>query len=325
MKNTWMIRAEGGSLIDMFLSKGIVAIGWYPLGDLSQYNKDSMLSKIKELWPQHKAGKQRNSLSVCFRFLSEIEKGDNVITYDPSRRLYHLGKIVSEYIYEKSNDEWPNIRKVGWSKEVSRDSLSVNSKNILGSTLTLFSVPVEVYEELQSVKDENEKPAADDNEVIDEDNIYDDIQAKSIEFIKDKISELDWDEMQRLVAGMLRSMGYKTKISPKGSDLGKDIVASPDGFGLEQPRIVVEVKHRVQQMGSQEIRSFLGGRHKDDKGLYVSTGGFTKDAKYEADRASIPLTLMDIDNLVLEILNNYENMDVETKMLLPLKKVYWPK
>jgi len=121
-------------------------------------------------------------------------------------------------------------------------------------------------------------------------------------------------------------MGYKTKISPRGADLGKDIVASPDGFGLEQPRIVVEVKHRPNEsMGSKEIRSFLGGRHKDDKGLYVITGGFSKDAKYEGDRASIPLTLMDIDDLVSEILVNYENMDVETKMLLPLKKVYWPK
>jgi restriction system protein len=78
-------------------------------------------------------------------------------------------------------------------------------------------------------------------------------------------------------------------------------------------------------MGAQEIRSFLGGRHKEDRGLYVSTGGFTKDAKYEADRANIPLTLIDIDDLVKEILNNYESMDTETKLLLPLKKIYWPK
>jgi restriction system protein len=45
-------------------------------------------------------------------------------------------------------------------------------------------------------------------------------------------------------------------------------VASPDGFGFESPRIVVEVKHRTgSAMGSQEVRSFLGGRNKDDKPL----------------------------------------------------------
>jgi restriction system protein len=30
----------------------------------------------------------------------------------------------------------------------------------------------------------------------------------------------------------------------------------------------------------------------------VSTGGFTKEARYEAERASTPLTLMDLDQLV---------------------------
>jgi restriction system protein len=101
-------------------------------------------------------------------------------------------------------------------------------------------------------------------------------------------------------------------------------VASPDGFGFESPRIVVEVKHRTSSMGSQEIRSFLGGRHKDDKGLYVSTGGFTKDARYEAERASIPLTLMDLDDLVMALLEHYETMDIDTQRLIPLRKVYWP-
>jgi len=77
-------------------------------------------------------------------------------------------------------------------------------------------------------------------------------------------------------------------------------------------------------MGSQEIRSFLGGRHKDDRGLYVSTGGFSKEARYEADRASIPLTLMDIDDLVEAVIKYYEQLDLETRTLLPLSKIYWP-
>jgi restriction system protein len=138
------------------------------------------------------------------------------------------------------------------------------------------------------------------------------------------VAKLDWEEMQHIVAGLLRAMGYKTRISPSGPDKGKDIVASPDGFGFESPRIVVEVKHRTSSMGSQEIRSFLGGRHKDDKGLYVSTGGFTKDARYEAERASIPLTLMDLDDLVMALLEHYETMDIDTQRLIPLRKVYWP-
>ncbi len=131
--------------------------------------------------------------------------------------------------------------------------------------------------------------------------------------------------MQELVGGLLRAMGYKTIISPPGSDRGKDIVASPDGFGFQEPRIVVEVKHRrTERMGSAEIRSFLGGRHANDKGLYVSTGGFTKEAYYEAERAGIPITLLDFEALVDAILEHYPAFDEETKQLVSLRRLYWP-
>ena len=161
-------------------------------------------------------------------------------------------------------------------------------------------------------------------EEVDEGEQLDSIKLQSKEFIKDRIIKLDPYEFQDLVAGVLRAMGYKTSVSAPGPDRGVDILASPDGFGFEQPRIVVECKHRSGAMGSQQIRSFLGGRHKDDKGLYVSTGGFSKDARYEAERANIPVTLMDIDQLVDAVIEHYENMDTESRVLLPLVKLYWP-
>jgi restriction system protein len=183
----------------------------------------------------------------------------------------------------------------------------------------------ELLEKLRS--EQSPAPALDVTEEEEEEtqDIARDLRARSREFIKDKISRLDWQEMQELVAGLLRAMGYKTRISPSGPDRGKDILASPDGFGFESPRIVVEVKHRPNEsIGAQAIRSFLGGRHKDDKGLYVSTGGFSKDARYEADRASIPLVLLDLDDLVKEILRHYQNMDMEARSLIPLTNIYWP-
>jgi restriction system protein len=141
---------------------------------------------------------------------------------------------------------------------------------------------------------------------------------------KDRGNELDWDDMPQLVAGILRAMGYKIQVSPPGSERGKDIVDSPDGFGFEHPRIVVEVKHLKGQMGSQEIRSFLGGRHKDDRGLYVSMGGLSKYALYEADRASIPLAMWTLDHVVRALIEHYDGTDAETKRIVPLKRLYWP-
>jgi predicted Mrr-cat superfamily restriction endonuclease len=54
-------------------------------------------------------------------------------------------------------------------------------------------------------------------------------------------------------------------------------------------------------------------------------GGFTKEAKYEAERMDVPLTLIDLDELVDLVIQDYDNFDAETKVLIPLTKIYWPK
>lgn len=130
--------------------------------------------------------------------------------------------------------------------------------------------------------------------------------------------------MQRLVAGILKSMQYKTRIAPSGPDRGIDIVASPDGLGLLEPRIIVQVKHKSGSIGASDIRSFTGILRTGNKGIYVSTGGFTKEAKYEAERANIPLTLINLDFLVDLIVQNYDSFDLETRSLIPLTKIFWP-
>lgn len=130
--------------------------------------------------------------------------------------------------------------------------------------------------------------------------------------------------MEELVAGLLRAMGYRTRVVPKGADRGRDVVASPDGIGLTEPRSLNEVKHRRGRMGAPEIRAFLGGRRRGDRGLYVSTGGFTQEARYEADRAQVPTVLLDIEDLAQSIQDHYDAFDGKARTLLPLKRVFVP-
>ena len=330
-KPMWMVRAEvGGKYFEDFKTKSIVAVGWGELGDMSPLDsRDAFNHAMARTFPEMKKMQIAIAAGQAYRFVREVKVGDRVLTYDPSARLYLVGTVASDYFFDPSLiKEDPNSRRVEWQGQVARDLLSVSTKNTLGAISTLFLLSDDAADEVEGLL-AGRKAVKAAVEVEDEDTAVDtllkDIQNKAFEFIKDKVSKLDWEEMQILVAGLLRAMGYKTRISPSGPDRGKDIVASPDGFGFENPRIVVEVKHRTgSAMGSQEIRSFLGGRHKDDKGLYVSTGGFTKDGRYEAERASIPLTLMDMDDLVTALLDHYEKMDIDTQRLIPLRKVYWP-
>jgi restriction system protein len=329
----WMVRNNGGDYADQFIDQGIVSIGWKDAGSLKNLKtRDQIIQKVRQTWPDYRPMKAVVAGSQLDKIANVMKVGDRVITYDPSKRIYHIGKISGDYEFSpEAEDVLANRRKVVWGNQIERDRLSVPTKNSLGSALTVFEASEKAEREIDALAtgrndtaEQPEKFAANEAE-INVENLLEDLKSRAREFIKDKIVELDWDEMQQLVAGILRAMKYKTRISPHGADRGRDIVASPDGLGFEQPRIVVEVKHRPnQQMGSQEIRSFLGGRHKDDRGLYVSTGGFSKDAKYEAERASIPLTLMDIDDLVDVIVEYYEDLDLVTRSLLPLTRIYWP-
>lgn len=330
MARMWMVRGEGGTLYDSFRELGIVAVGWNQLAAHAKpgVTREQLIAIYKSADPFAKQGTAIASASQVWRFVNDINEGDWVITYSPFNRVYSIGKVAgpAKYLPEMTEQGMALARNVHWqSQELPRDNLSTHTKNSLGSTLTLFEVPQAAMSDVLSAQEVGSVTSKPKDEEV-RDSIPDplaEIETQALERIKDCVGELNWDDMQHLVAGILRAMGYKTQVSGKGADRGKDIVASPDGFGFEHPRIVVEVKHRDGQMGSKEIRGFLGGRHKDDRGLFVSTGGFSKEAQYEADRASIPLALWTLDHLVRALLEHYEATDAMTKRLVPLKRLYW--
>lgn len=327
ISNMWMVRSgRGGRYAAERIEQGRVSLGWGSGLDPSEFeSKEAVAAKLRGYYPDFTPGQIDSAASQIWRFITELKVGDSVVTYDPETRLYHVGEIISDAQADPSADEEGQFfRKVQWQSERSRDDLSPEARNSLGSVLTLFSIDPMHAQELTATSPASPVAGQPEEQLADDRQAFEDIESQALERIKDRINRLDWDAMQELVASLLRAMGYKTIISPAGPDRGKDIVASPDGFGFEQPRIVVEVKHRRGQMGAQEIRSFLGGRHSEDRGLYVSTGGFTKEAQYEAERASNVTHLMTIDGLARALIDHYEALDSKGRTLLPLTKIYWP-
>lgn len=340
-KTMWMTRGDSGRLYDEFRDRSIAGIGWWELMDSKPGQpRQELVEMFSAKRPEFKHGAILSGASQVWRFLNEIREGDLVLTYSPSLRKYLLGEISGP---PKPEPELRSLgisisRKTRWIGEVDRDALSVPTKNSLGSTLTLFRVPDEAVVDILAALNGKQtsgvslKPmdieeaigVVEKDEKADAANLLGETEARSRSFIEDRVARLAWDDMQELIAGILRAMGYKTRVSKPGSDRGADVFASPDGLGFETPRIVVEVKHRQGQTGSKEIRSFLGGRHKDDRGLYVSTGGFSRDARYEADRASIPVMLWELEDVVGHLVDYYESVDSTTRQLVPLKRIYWP-
>jgi len=229
------------------------------------------------------------------RFLREPVIGDRVVTYDPQSRTYLIGKIASDAKWEPDS-ALSRVRKINWTNQVLRDVLAASTRNTLGAIQTVFRVDADAVKEMLEKSTSLDVPlpipttevvipAVDPTEGAERENVL----PQSVQLIQDRIMRLSYDEVPELFAGILRAMGYKTRVSPRGPDRGVDIFASPDGLGLQAPRIFVEVKHRRAAMGAPDIRAFLGGRQAGDRCIYVSTGGFTREARYEADRSTIPL------------------------------------
>jgi restriction system protein len=251
--------------------------------------------------------------------------------------VYFLGSIVSAYQWAPDTEAGSHVRKVKWTSQVPRDSLGVETRNTLGAIQTLFKLNPEAWRDIESHQAALGTKTGPSNSAVEaaasatrdepseaKELIREEVAQKADDFIEDAIGKLGPYTMQDLIAGILRAMGYITKVSPPGPDRGVDIFASPDGLGLQEPRIFVEVKHREGQMGAKEIRSFMGGRKQGDRCLYVSIGGFSKDAHYEAERSLIPLTLVNMADLRKLLVDHYDRLDAETRALVPLRKIYWP-
>lgn len=325
--SSWMIRAgRGGIYAADWLNRGLVGIGWdFGATDIASMSREQIRSGYAIKHPNDSKNKLAAAVGQIYRFAHDMEQGSTVVMYDPATRLYHIGTIAGPCKPATDIEEATFTRAVKWKQTAQRDALTTSSKNSLDGIQTIFSISDEVVADLKSASksetssqpDETEDDAADDDARA---ATYD----NGIELIKDRVNQVGWEDMERLVAGLLKAMGYCARVTPKGPDGGRDVVASPDALGLESPRIVAEVKHRKGAMGAPAVRSFIGGLRAGDRGLYVSTGGFTKEARYEADRATIPIRLLDLDSFVRHYVEVYDKADEETRSILPLTRIWWP-
>jgi restriction system protein len=151
------------------------------------------------------------------------------------------------------------------------------------------------------------------------------IEQLAIDGLKKQINSKNPYEFQDLVAVLLRGMGYFTPyVAPQGKDGGIDVIAYRDPLGTMSPRIKVQIKHRGSSTAVQEVRQLMGLLHKDgDVGMFVSSGGFTPDAKATARSSPVHVELIDLDRFIALWQDFYPKLSDEDKAALPLVPIYF--
>ena len=103
---------------------------------------------------------------------------------------------------------------------------------------------------------------------------------------------------EMLVLDLLHAMGYGTsrddlqRVGGSG-DGGIDGIISLDRLGLE--KVYVQAKRWSDKVGSPEIQTFMGALQLQhaSKGVFLTTSGFTRDARETAARARGTIVLVD--------------------------------
>jgi len=174
-----------------------------------------------------------------------------------------------------------------------------------------------------------EKQQEADEEIDDENEqgmTLDEIEQLAIDGLEQHIKQKNPYEFQELVAALLRGMSYHTPfVAPRGKDGGIDVIAYRDPLGTVSPRIKVQVKHRLNTSSTvQEMRQLMGLLQTDgDVGIFISTGGFTADAKNTARTSQVHVELVDLSRFISLWQEFYQEMTDEDKNQLPLHPVYF--
>lgn len=326
-KRGWMVRAGNqNELVDGFVDDSLVAISWKAIGDLSDYpSREEVKERYRDAYPDHSKNRVAVNAGQLYRVAHVMNEGDRVLTYDKSSRNYHYGRIDGPYEWSpQSSEKYPHIRSVEWEGCISRDDFSTPVKNTLGSTLTVFSLD-DHLEKIEAVlSGDTEVELEEEEEEGDNPPYFEEVQATAEELISDNIAQLDPFDFEELVAALLRGIGYNATTTDPGPDQGVDIVAHPDALGFENPLIKVQVKHRKSTTGGPEMREFVGTLGNGEKGLFVSTGGFTRDAKQAAESTNARVALLNRDEFIDLFLQSYEDIEAEYQAKVPLKRVYVP-
>ncbi len=132
---------------------------------------------------------------------------------------------------------------------------------------------------------------------IAEDAEFDDWRTRMNAFLVETLSPAAFE---RLIQRILRETGFsQVEVTGRSGDGGIDGKGIAKINGILSFRVVFQCKRYRGSVGASEVRDFRGAMQgRADKGLFITTGYFTRDATIEASRdGAIAIDLVDGDKL----------------------------
>lgn len=175
-----------------------------------------------------------------------------------------------------------------------------------------------------------EKNSMMENEIITPeeniDKIYNKINNQLAEELLDVILEKDGYYFERLVVDVFIKMGYGNfradakEVTKKSNDGGIDGIINQDKLGLD--KIYIQAKRWTDGLvGRPELQKFVGAlsERQANKGIFITTSDFTKDAKDYVEKVSQNIVLINGKTLTKLMIEN--NVGVQINYTYSIKKI----
>ena len=205
-------------------------------------------------------------------YVEPLQRGQDVILTD-SGRSADLTNYPDELQNQKIGAYWNKKNTLRYEKNKAKQN-NTEAKEIVESEL---GDSFELSE--KQIKDWFEKQNSDLSETL-----------------IAKLRKTDPYQFEEMMEKLLNAMGYKgtngqSVVTQKSIDGGIDGIINQDPLGLRTVYIQVKRYAENNVVGSPEINSFFGAlrRKQADRGVFITTSSFTKDAKEAAKQLNIAL------------------------------------
>ncbi len=349
-QRAWLIRAgRSGEREQWALSEGVSGGGFHEVADLTGAStRDDVLAAVASAFPSAKDARVRNFAAQLWALRERISVGDLVVMPLKGSPVLAVGRVTGGYQYrDDPNPSLRHVLPVEWLRtDVSRTAVKQDLLYSLGAFLTVCELKRnDAAHRVAALVDAGTDPGAravattagkastagpstedeDDAEVADTSGAHIDVEQYALDRLTSHVIEtFAGHRMQDLVAAVLEADGFTCKVPPEGPDQGVDVLAGSGPLGLDDPRLVVQVKSEASAVGSAVAQQLLGAmsHHQAQQGLLVAWGGLTRQAERMLASQYFRVRVWSSKELLEAVFRTYPRLPEEIRSDLPLKQVW---
>jgi restriction system protein len=213
------------------------------------------------------------------------------------------------------------LKKYGLLENSSRGiwAISSNDKNTVKEIN-----PKDVVDFVHALQKNKKDKVVDDSDMVIDDS---EIENKTWqEELMELLLSMPPDAFERLIQRLLRESGFsQVEVTGKTGDGGIDGKGIFKIAGLISFNVLFQCKRWQNSVTASEIRDFRGAlQGRADKGLFATTGSFTRDAIKEASRdGATPIDLLDGESLTNKIKELKLGLSIEHVETITINKKWF--